>query len=457
MKAMTVAGKKNNPSCSNRRLANRFLLAGFLLFLLFVGLRMIWPESFVIRALLALVEAALVGGIADWFAVTALFRKPLGFPWHTALIPRNRAQLVEATARMVQNELVSATALQHRLASVRFMDLLVALMDRRSVQLQLGNLILRLAREGLSRLNPPEMARQLEAVLKRYAAELQLAPLVTEAGQWALDTHKDEKALDFLLAELSLQAARPQTRQYIYRYLEERKTAAGEGSLLNRLVIWLGEQTNALNVSEATSAIVSQLLATLEQLRDPECQSRQWIRERLRGILEELNYRADWHEALETWKIGMLERTSLEEPLIHLLEAVRNTVVPQLQPPDDLSAGHPPVSPLTLWALAQLERYWQSFKTNRELQDWVEAYVKEAVHKLVETEHAIVGEIVKDALNSLSDEDLNHFVEDKAGDDLQWIRINGSVVGAVVGLVLFLLLHVVYRTDAPGFLLRLLG
>ena len=452
-----ITGRKKHPPLSNRRLANRFLLVGFVLFLLFATLRVIWPDSLWIRAVLALVEAALVGGIADWFAVTALFRKPLGFPWHTALIPRNRAQLVEATAQMVQNELVSATALQHRLAGVRFMDLFVELMERRSVQMMLGNLILRLVREGMRRLDPPVMARQLEAVLKRYGADLKLTPLLTEAGQWALTNKKDEQLLDFLLVELSRQANQPATRQHIFRYLEARKTAAGEASLLNRLVIWLGEQTNALNVGEAADVLTRQLLVTLERLRDPDCESRQWIRGRLSGILEELGNRPEWQAALDTWKDNILEKTSLEEPLTHLLEAVRDAVAPQLQPPDGLAAGSGAASPLTLWALAQLERYWHSFKTNRELQDWMETYVKEAVHKLVETEHAIIGVIVKDALNSLSDEDLNRFVEDKAGDDLQWIRINGSVVGAAVGLVLFLLLHVLYHPDTPGVILRLLN
>ena len=446
-------GKIRRP-LSNKRLANWFLLAGFILFLIFALLRAVYPESFWIRALLALVEAALVGGIADWFAVTALFRKPLGFSWHTALIPRNRAQLVIATAHMVQNELVSAAALQSRLATVRFMDLLLELLERRNVKLLLGNIIIRLTREGLSRLQPPELARQLEIVLKRYSHELALAPLLAEAGQWALDQKKDDDAIDFFLEELVRQAASPATRNHIFRYLEERKAAAGAASLLNRLAIWLGEQTNALNVGEAATVTAAQLAATLERLRDPHSQTRQWIRERLRSLLLELNERQDWREALEDWKNGMMARTSLEEPLTRLLEAVRDAMVPQLQLPEELSGDHGAVSPVTLWALAQLERYWHQFKSNRELQDWVEVYLKEAVYKLVETEHAVIGVIVQDALNSLSDDDLNRFVEDKAGEDLQWIRINGSVVGAAVGLGLFLLLNLGYHPDTQAAIRR---
>ena len=70
--------------------ADKTLLFAAVVFFLALALVIAYPKSLLARGFLACADAALVGGIADWFAVTALFKKPLGFPWHTALLPRRR-------------------------------------------------------------------------------------------------------------------------------------------------------------------------------------------------------------------------------------------------------------------------------------------------------------------------------------------------------------------------------
>ena len=87
--------------------ADAALLLSAVLFLCALFLHIRFADSLWVRALLAVSEAALVGGVADWFAVTAIFRKPLGFPYHTALLPRRRDSFVQAIVTMVQKEFFS--------------------------------------------------------------------------------------------------------------------------------------------------------------------------------------------------------------------------------------------------------------------------------------------------------------------------------------------------------------
>jgi uncharacterized membrane-anchored protein YjiN (DUF445 family) len=84
------------------------------------------------------------------------------------------------------------------------------------------------------------------------------------------------------------------------------------------------------------------------------------------------------------------------------------------------------------------------FKGNIELQEWLEVRIKQVIYELIEKEHYIIGEIVQRVLGEFNDDKLNRFVEEKAGDDLQWIRINGSIVGGIVGLLMFFFLRYVY-------------
>ncbi|MDU2066014.1 MAG: DUF445 family protein, partial [Sporomusaceae bacterium] len=88
-----------------RKIANWALALSFICYLASLYLTISFHESAGASIFKAVAEAALVGGVADWFAVTALFRKPLGFSYHTALIPRNRERMARAMAAMVQNEL----------------------------------------------------------------------------------------------------------------------------------------------------------------------------------------------------------------------------------------------------------------------------------------------------------------------------------------------------------------
>ena len=89
--------------------ANIALLVSFLFFLVSLYLHLQVYESFWVDGIMTVSEAALIGGVADWFAVTALFRRPLGFPYHTAILPRRRNQLIQAIVVMVQKEFFSFT------------------------------------------------------------------------------------------------------------------------------------------------------------------------------------------------------------------------------------------------------------------------------------------------------------------------------------------------------------
>ena len=87
--------------------ADKTLFATLLIFAAMLGIRCVYPDSLTAQGLLFIAEAALVGGVADWFAVTALFRRPLGFPYHTAILPRRRQEFSEAVVRLIEREFFS--------------------------------------------------------------------------------------------------------------------------------------------------------------------------------------------------------------------------------------------------------------------------------------------------------------------------------------------------------------
>ncbi|MFC2607771.1 MAG: DUF445 family protein, partial [Selenomonas sp.] len=114
--------------------ADKTLLFAAVVFFLALALVIAYPKSLLARGFLACADAALVGGIADWFAVTALFKKPLGFPWHTALLPRRRESFIEASVTLVQKEFFSRRKIFQALQHIDLVARLLEFLRREDVQ-----------------------------------------------------------------------------------------------------------------------------------------------------------------------------------------------------------------------------------------------------------------------------------------------------------------------------------
>lgn len=411
-----------------RRTANRVLGLVFCLFAAAAAARYFYPHSLAVRITFIVAEAALVGGIADWFAVTALFRRPLGFPWHTALIPRSRDKLIVAIAAAVQNELLSKESIKRRLAGVRLVDVFIKWLEDGGRQALLPGLAARYARAAWDNIDIPVVARYGQKWLKAALLEADLAGFGRRGLSWALATGKDDRLIEHLLAELTVLAGRDSTRLAIERHLARYSQSAAR-SWWQKLALSLAEATDTLNLAEAAAVLHGELLLLLRDLAAAEHPVRAWLRARLAAAADRLGDDPAWAAGIDEWQKGLAGRLRLEEALAALAAlATRNA------PPD-----WPDV-----WAASQAEKLWTTFRTDPALQDWAEEQLQAALNRFIDSEHDLVAAVVRDALARLSDEDLNRFIEDKAGEDLAWIRINGSVVGGVVGLLLFLFLHYLY-------------
>lgn len=411
-----------------RRKANRVLALVFALFAAAAAAKYRYPDTMAVKMLFIVAEAALVGGIADWFAVTALFRRPLGFPWHTALIPKSRDKIVTAIAGAVQNELLSKESIKRRLTGVRLVDLIVGWFEEGDRQALLPDLAARCARSAWDNLDIPAAARYGQKWLKAILHEADLAAYSRHGLVWLLASGRADRIIEQLLAEITAAAAKDSTRRAIERYLEQYSQNAAR-TWWQKLVLGLAEATNTLNTAEAAAVLHAELLLLLRDLAAADHPVRAWVRTRLAAAADRLGDDPAWTAGIDAWRKGLAGRLRLEEALIAVgTLAVRNA------PPDWPSA----------WAARQAEKLWATFKADAAMRDWVEEHLQTAVSRFIDSERDLVASVVRDALVRLSDDDLNMFIEDKAGEDLAWIRINGSVVGGVVGLLLFLFLHYFY-------------
>ncbi|WP_240984136.1 DUF445 domain-containing protein [Acididesulfobacillus acetoxydans] len=454
-----------------RHKANVTLAVVFSLFVLSTVFKLNEPGLFSLRLLNFVLEAALVGGIADWFAVTALFQRPLGWPFHTALIPRNRDKVILSVSQMVENDLLSLELIQEKLAQVSFTDGLRAWVEQNGGVAALTRLFFNYLDERKDKI-PAQSAPFIAAKIKQ------------EIGSASLDQglHRLRRifptgaGLDYALDQLHGIVNGPPVRESLYRLLLAQKEARETDSPFNRYLLGFIQKIDGLNLREAATVLQKQLGLALRELQNPSHPLRQ-------RILELLATEADdqpLDQTLEQWKTEVLLQLPWEDTLCRFLTTVLSQVMgppkaptaPPAAPetsastvaedpaprPNPIHTAENPARSITegkvmpendsllfTWLSEGANRLWQDFLKDQSLQNRLNAYIRSALGRLAAAEHRLIGSIARNTLESLSETDLNSFIEGKAGDDLQWIRINGSLVGGFAGLFLFFFLDLIYQ------------
>ncbi|MCE5286178.1 MAG: DUF445 domain-containing protein [Pelosinus sp.] len=423
--------------------ADSILCAAFLIFLLFFAINKHLPGNYVVQFCLAAAEAALIGGLADWFAVTALFRKPLGFGWHTALIPRHRAKLTAGIREMVEGNLLSSDSIRAHLAGIRLVDYVISYVEQ-DEQSAIDKL-LGYGQKILGQLDSKENVEALAVNLKNYLANLNLLPYYQQLIDWLYQNKKIDKGLDILIDRLLVLAARPVFKTYLAALVEEysqpKETKQPESvwdflkGAAAKFLLGAAAAADIFNPGEMAAILQQEIINVLEEAKQPEAVLRQVLQGGLHDVRRQLTEDESLQESVRKWQNQVILKLDFQAILQAMLKSLQNAVS---------IAGGSAGSVLTDWLTARLQKYWRIFKQSKAMQDWLEEYLQRGVGRLAAAQHDFIGQIAVEALTSLSDEELNEFVEDKAGQDLAWIRINGSVVGAIVGAGLFLFVQEFY-------------
>lgn len=408
---------------NNRTQANRVLLFVFITFLTVTALEFYLGQNPWLNLLRFGLEGALVGGIADWFAVTALFGKPLGIAWHTALIPRNREKFITAITRLVEEELLSVKTLEAKLPQLqltrRLLDWVVAPSSAPLLQDYLKNLV----NIVVSSVEPQELARELDALVRPRLKAVQATPHIQALLEHLLT---DTRLKSQVWETVTLLLGEPETKRAISTLL-----SAQQAKIPGFLEVLL-TKSDTLNIDDAAASLQAELVSLLEQaVAAPDNPLRLQVEKWLTDLVTGLTEGDFWRENLPTWQNLLVDQTELT----HLFESMLQSLFRGGQLESTLAAR------MYQWVV----RFAGDLAGNAAIVRWLDKQVGSLLSELIATQHYLIGNIVRESLNALTDEKLNIFVQSRVGQDLQWIRINGSMLGGAIGVLVYLLLYGVYR------------
>ncbi|WP_274362361.1 DUF445 domain-containing protein [Paenibacillus thermotolerans] len=372
-------------------------------------------------------EAGLAGGLADWFAVTALFRHPLGLPIpHTALLPKNREKVTNALVNAIQTNLLNKESIIEKLKGVSIAEKIV-----QAVRGQLKNeeTVLRIvsaAESYVRQIDTEAAARALAPAVRSIVRELDAAPLVGKAAEAALSRKLDETAFDYVLTQAERFAVREDTRI--------RMGAMAAKALENvQLGGFMGFAVNAfagyMNPDRLGGIIQEFLLSTIQDMRFDANPYRQDVLRSIRGTMENLPNNPKAMEEIEAFKLRIAESEELERALAGALTRVQAWAAERLSDPSFREEK----------LLPFLERSLEKLSASPGTMDKLNAWIQQQIGLLVERNHGAIGRLVKENADKLSNEELIDMMEEHIGKDIQWIRVNGAICGFAIGLGLGLI------------------
>jgi len=394
-----------------RIVATALLVAMAVLFLVARRFEGVHPA---VGYLVAFTEAAMVGGLADWFAVTALFRHPLGVPIpHTAIIPANKDRIADTMAGFLRDNFLTPTVVARRM---RDMNLARAAGDflaepRVGGQSRIREGAAGLLAELLESLDPERLGNQVRAGLARQAERIEVSPLLGSALEAAIAEGRHRPLLDSLIRWIghTLEKNEDMVRAVIH-------------SRANAVLRWTG-----LDERLANSVLDGLYRLLAEVLVDPEHPLRKTIEESLAKLAHDLAHDPELRQKVEAAKREILANPAVGAWWMGVWEKLRHSLIDMARDPNAAFAGQLGES------LAELGR---ALRQDPALQWQVNRFARRTVVGVATRYGGQIVQLVSETVRRWDARTVTDRIERAVGRDLQFIRINGTLVGGLVGVTI---------------------
>jgi len=394
----------------NRRLATALLMCAAAIFLATMLLRAPGFWTLLIRAG---AEAAVVGALADWFAVTAVFRRPLGLPIpHTAIVPRNKDRIGAALGVFVANNFLTPTLITAKLRMVDPAGKLAAWLATPSNAEAVAQRAMLALPTAIGALEDHEIR---EFVLRALGEQLRVADLSAVTGR-TLAAMTAGEPFDTLVDRLldALQGTLEDNAPVIYRGVEER-TAWWIPKVVDRRI---------------ATGIVRGLVELIGEIRERGNPKRIAIRRHVEKLADDLVNSPSHRRKLDELKDQLLAQPEIRLWLAALWDGLRKIIL------DDLALAQSKTREAFTRGLLSLGR---TLAGDLAMRSRLNATIEEAALVIIVPWRGEIGQFIGDAVKGWEARTVVDRLELALGADLHYIRITGTLVGACVGCVLFLL------------------
>lgn len=361
----------------------------------------------------AFAEAAMVGGLADWFAVTALFRHPMGLPIpHTAIIPRNKDRIGEALATFLQQNFLIAPVVARRM---RRLDLAGAagrfLQAPHGQETRIRQGASRLIADLFESLDDERLGGLVKSSVANRLHKMEVSPLLGHALASAINEDRHVPMLEAAI-------------RWTARALDANEDLIRE--MVKKRVNWVLKLAG-LDEKLSDSVVNGLRKLTIDMHTDPAHPVRIKIEEALAQLANDLQTKPETRARVEEMKEQLLDNRSVSLWLDTLWQKGREAIIRAARNPDAAMAGK----------LGEvLQSMGQSLEKDARMKAAINQFARRAVAGMAASYGSSIVKLVSETIRGWDAQTITDRLENAVGRDLQYIRINGTLVGGTVGVLL---------------------
>jgi uncharacterized membrane-anchored protein YjiN (DUF445 family) len=380
----------------------------------FLATRALEPQYPWLSYVKSFAEAAMVGGLADWFAVTALFRHPLGLPIpHTAIIPRNKDRIGEALARFIQENFLIPAVVARRMRNIdvagaagRFLQT-----PSQEEQSRIRAGASRLIADIFESLDDERLGGIVKGAISSRLHKMEVSPVLGHALASAIN---EDRHVPMLEAAIRWTARALDANEQLIREMVHKKA--------NWVLKLAGLDTRLAD------AIIDGLKKlTAEMSTDPAHPVRIKVEEALAQLANDLQTKPETRERVEAIKEQLLDNKSVSLWLDTLWQKGREAIIKAARNPDAVLAGK----------LGEiLKSMGGTLEKDARIHSAINQFARRAVVGMSASYGSSIVKLVSETIRGWDARTVTNRLEAAVGRDLQYIRINGTLVGGLVGLIL---------------------
>ncbi|MDA1675771.1 DUF445 domain-containing protein [Bacillus cereus group sp. TH152-1LC] len=369
-------------------------------------------------------EAGLVGGLADWFAVTALFRHPMGIPIpHTALLPKNRKRVTKGLIHTLENEWLTKESITDKVKEMQLAQMVLQIAEREMQSDAVKKGIVTIAEKAIVTIDTEKLAVIIEKELKTYLHTINTSNILQVLVDQLVVQEYDEKTLDYILVKVKDWTAQDEARYQLGSLgIKAMENIKVDGFLQFTLKSFM----NIVDEDKIGGILQKFIISNINSLQDADNSTRQIILSKIRQEIINVKENEALLQELENWKEKWIANWNATDKIKEMLEQVQQRAITFVKNEEFTDK----------YVIPFLQTQMNKIKEDEQTVQKIEEWLQKQVVTLVEKNYSKIGKLVQENLDKLDDKTLIEMIENNVGKDLQWIRVNGAVCGFMIGLVL---------------------
>lgn len=361
-------------------------------------------------------EAAMVGALADWFAVTALFHHPLGLKIpHTNLIEKSKEKIGDNLGNFVVGNFLSPQNIRPYILKLKVSNFVGDWLSKQRNQEVLIYEVSAIVLNIVQKLDNESVVKFISRKAGEMTSELKINQIIGNGLEYILEKNEHQK----LVTNLSRQV-----KEYVLQNhdLVRERVKKESFSLVPKFV----DDTIADKITKGLSGYFE------EVENDPEHSLRKEISDKLENFAAELKTDDRWKDNFQEIKNSFLNESKMASYANDIWHSIRKNIVDELSKED---------SAVKIYIRKNLVELSQNLQNDENLQYKIDHWIRVTAYKYILKNTHQFGELISSTVGNWEGKELSQKLELEVGKDLQFIRINGTLVGGLVGLIIYTVAH----------------